>query len=150
MKIYMDVCSLNRPFDSQDDERVRIEADAVLSILRKCEDGRWTLLGSEIIEYEISKSPDFEKREKVELLYSISKDRIIMNEKILERAKELERISFSGYDALHIASAEYGGADVFLTTDDGIIRKAKKNINIIRVKVENPVIWFMEAIRDGY
>ena len=34
MKIYMDVCSYNRPFDNQEQDRIYLEAEAVLSILR--------------------------------------------------------------------------------------------------------------------
>jgi len=32
MKIYMDVCCLNRPFDDQKQDRIRVESDAVLAI----------------------------------------------------------------------------------------------------------------------
>jgi hypothetical protein len=31
--IYLDVCCLNRPFDDQTQERIRLEAEAVLHIL---------------------------------------------------------------------------------------------------------------------
>ncbi len=148
MRIYMDLCCLNRPFDSQDEEKIRLEADAVISILKRCEKGEWVLVGSDIIDYELSKNPDPDKKEKVEILYSISKEKIGMNEEILNRAEYLENLGFSAYDALHIASAEYGGVDVLLTTDEGIIRKVKKNINRIKVEVENPVIWFMEVMRN--
>jgi predicted nucleic acid-binding protein len=148
MRIYMDVCCLNRPFDSQKEEKVRLEADAVISILQRCESGEWILLGGDVIEYEISKNPDPYKKEKVGFLYSLAKEKIEINEDILCRGRELEEIGFSAYDALHIASAEYVGADVFLTTDEEIIRKSKKNINTIKVEVENPVIWFMEVMRN--
>jgi len=34
----------------------------------------------------------------------------------------------------------------FLTIDDSIIKKALQNKDILRVRIENPVKWLMEAI----
>jgi len=36
MKIYLDVCCLCRLFDNHSDTRVRLEAEAVLEILKRC------------------------------------------------------------------------------------------------------------------
>ena len=55
MKIYMDVCCLNRPFDDLSYERIQFESDAVLAILSRCQTGMWTLVSSEIIELELMK-----------------------------------------------------------------------------------------------
>ena len=59
---------------------------------------------------------------------------------------KLEDLNFSGFDALHIAGAEKGRADVLLTTDDNLLRKALQNKSILKVRVENPVKWLMEEI----
>jgi hypothetical protein len=40
-KVYLDVCCLNRPFDDQQQDRVHLEAEAVLLILKRCEAGEW-------------------------------------------------------------------------------------------------------------
>ena len=42
-RICLDVCCHNRPFDDLPDDRVRIEADAVLAILSRCRNGVWRL-----------------------------------------------------------------------------------------------------------
>ncbi len=73
MLIYLDVCCLNRPFDNQTQERIRLEAEAVLLILERCEVGTWRLLGSEAIDYEISQIPNMYRRHKVFYLASIAK-----------------------------------------------------------------------------
>lgn len=62
MKIYFDCCSLQRPFDDRSQLRIRIEAEAVLSILSLFESGELDLVNSEIIEFEINNIFDFEKR----------------------------------------------------------------------------------------
>jgi predicted nucleic acid-binding protein len=52
-------------------------------------------------------------------------------------------LGFKFYDALHLAFAEAGGADIFLTTDDRLLRKAQQYRDSIKVTVGNPVIWLM-------
>lgn len=41
--VYLDVCCFNRPYDDQTQDRVRLEAEAVLLILRRIEAGEWRL-----------------------------------------------------------------------------------------------------------
>lgn len=41
LQIYLDVCCLNRPFDDQRQDRVRLESEAILLILAHCEAGGW-------------------------------------------------------------------------------------------------------------
>ena len=142
----MDVCCLNRPFDDQTQDRIRIESEAVLAILNQCMDD-WILVGSEVIDYEISKIPDEERRRKVEILASISKEKVIVDDNIIKRALELEKIGLKPIDALHVACAEKS-ADVMLTTDDDIVKKVKANKNLIKVRVENPVRWLMEVLES--
>jgi len=55
VKVYLDMCSLQRPLDSQDDVRVATEAQAVLGILRLCESGRVALVGSDALLFELEK-----------------------------------------------------------------------------------------------
>ena len=40
-RIYLDVCCLNRPFDDQRQDHIRLEAEAVLLILGRCEAREW-------------------------------------------------------------------------------------------------------------
>jgi len=44
-KVYFDVCCLNRPFDDQNQARIRLEAEAVLMMLNRCEAGDWEWIG---------------------------------------------------------------------------------------------------------
>ena len=50
MRIYMDVCCFNRPQDDLAIGRNRLEAEAVLSILRRVLEGKWSLVGSEVVD----------------------------------------------------------------------------------------------------
>jgi hypothetical protein len=62
--IYMDCCCLNRPADDQTQDKIRIETDAIIAILFKCYYGSWKLIGSDVIKFEILKTPDLNKRNK--------------------------------------------------------------------------------------
>ena len=145
MKIYLDVCCLSRPFDNQTQERIRLESEAVLAILTHCQSGGWYLIGSDIIENELLRIPDEEKREKVKILAKISSVKIDVNAAIEKRGFELENSGFNAFDALHIACAEDAKANVLLTTDDQLLHRAIIHRKILKVRVENPIKWLMEV-----
>lgn len=147
--IYLDVCCLNRPFDNQAQERVRLESEAVLLILARCQSREWFLLGSEAIDAEIAQIPDADRRERVTLLASLAITQVIVSELFEERARELVQLGFKAYDTLHIACAEAGNADILLTTDDRLSRKAAKHSNVLQVRLQNPVLWLLEVTTNG-
>jgi len=146
MKLYLDVCCLNRPFDDQSQNRVRLEAEAMLSILELAEADELEIIGSDIIDDELSQMPDNERREKVELLLALASSRVTLTLTIEQRATELQKQNISTFDALHLASAESAQADYFLTTDDDLLRKAKRAG--LKVKVENPAKWLIQKTTD--
>ncbi len=144
--IYVDVCCLNRPFDDQTQQRIRLEAEAVLLILTRCQSRKWRMLSSEAVNLEISRIPDVERKQRVQLLHSLVASIAKVTAQVERRALELEALGFQALDALHIACAEAGEADVLLTTDDRLLQTARKHSNLLKVRVANPVAWFMEVI----
>jgi predicted nucleic acid-binding protein len=56
-----------------------------------------------------------------------------------------EQAGFADFDALHLACAERAEVDVFLTTDDRLLRRAKRLAAQLRVRVENPATWVREG-----
>jgi len=146
MKIYLDVCCLNRPFDDQSQHRIRLEAEAVIAILEHCQSKDWQLVGSEVIDFEISQTPDADRKERVSILAAIAQFKVVVDQKIVNRAMELHGLGLKPFDALHIACAEEEQVDVLLTTDDELLHKiTQKNITI-DVKVANPLKWLTEVI----
>jgi predicted nucleic acid-binding protein len=143
-RIYMDVCCLNRPFDDWTQPRIRLEAEAVLEIVAACQANTWQLVSSTALESEIAKTPDLLRRQRVIASLKIAQTRIIVTVAMLERAKELVALGFKSFDALHLSCAESANVDIFLTTDDRLLRKASANQTSLKVTVANPVQWFME------
>lgn len=63
MKIYLDNCCFNRPFDDQSQLRIKLESEAKLKIQEDIREGIHLLVWSYILDYENSKNP-FEERKK--------------------------------------------------------------------------------------
>ena len=145
IRIYMDVCCMNRPFDDLSQDRVQFEADAVLAVLSRCKSGKWTLVSSEVVDLESSKSSNRERLNKVRTLCSIAKERLIIDEDVTERAMEFQRCGIKVMDSLHLAVAETHAIDVFLTTDDNFLRAVKRIKT--NITVANPVVWLMEVLQ---
>ncbi|MBI1811282.1 MAG: PIN domain-containing protein [Nitrospirae bacterium] len=147
LRIYLDVCCLNRPFDDQTQARIHLESEAVLSILNYSQTLNWNVIGSEAIDIEISKMPDSEKKLKVSILASMHQSYIAVDRGLEFRALKLEKLGFKTFDALHIACAEKGDADVLLTTDDGLLSKAAQRRSNLKIEIRNPLEWVAEVIR---
>ena len=60
------------------------------------------------------------------------------------RAEKLQKLGFKAVDSLHVACAEKANCAVLLTTDDQLLRVARRNANHLQVKVMNPVDWLRE------
>ena len=144
-RIYLDVCCLNRPFDDQNQPRIRLESEAILIILTQCEQEQWEWVGSEVLTWEISKTPDPERRRRVQLLASHAHHMVSVGQSEIARVRQIQTWGITAFDALHLACAESGQVDVFLTTDDRLLRKATAHARQLRVRVENPLTWLREV-----
>jgi len=148
MKIYLDVCCLNRPFDDQTRDRIHLESEAVVLILKNIRSRDWEWVNSEVVDYEIGQTPDMERRNRVGSLARYATRTVLIDKAIAKRASELETIGFGAYDALHLACAERADVDVFLTTDDRLLRLSRECSGMIKVKVDNPLSWLTEVTEN--
>ena len=144
--IYLDVCCLSRPFDDQTQERIHLESEAVIAILKYVRSGKWDLFSSDFVNMEISIIPDVDRRRKVQYLSKIAHRIIEVDEGIIIRQAVLEKFGFKPLDAFHIAAAEKGEVDVLLTTDDELMKQYRRNKKAIKIRMENPAQFMMEAI----
>jgi len=148
VRFYLDVSCLNRPFDDQWQERIRLESEAIALILARCAGGKWRHVSSIMAAIEIAANPDEEKQRKASALLPEPADIIALSAGIYRRAEALEVVGFHAADAVHIAAAEAQGADVFLTCDDRLLRRAWHHRRRLAVEVANPLAWVREQ-RDA-
>jgi len=146
-KVYLDTCCLNRPFDDQTQMRVRLEAESVLAILTRIENGDWVWIGSEVLKDEIEQTPDAQRLSRVKLLSGFIQESVQIGEKEINRAMKLQKEGFQVFDSLHIACAESAQVDVFLSTDDRLLKLAKRLSKRLNVRIENHLAWVEEIIR---
>ncbi len=123
MRIYLDNCCFNRPFDDQSQIRIRLEAEAKLRIQDDILEGKFELVWSYILDAENSANP-FEERKRPIWDW---RQYVIINIKatptILEKAKRLRQLGLRSKDALHISCAVSGECKYILTTDDQVLNK---------------------------
>jgi predicted nucleic acid-binding protein len=148
MRVYLDTCCLSRLLDVSAQERVLREADAVARILRRFENGTWTMIESRVLAAEIAARPDDRSRTASFARLTLVSHWTPVGTATVMRGEELENMGFRLFDALHIACAEQGQADVFLTTDDRLSKRARRIAVALRVSVANPGEW-MEGVESN-
>jgi predicted nucleic acid-binding protein len=141
LKIYLDNCAYNRPYDDQNDIRIRLEAEAKLYIQEQIKDTQIDLVWSSVNSYENNDNPSPEKRERILAWKNIASERCSLNESILEKALELQLLGIRAKDALHLAAAIHSHCDCFITTDRKILNK-----KIDAVAIVNPVVFVEEYL----
>ena len=123
MKIYLDTNIYCRPFDDCSQLRIALEAEAVLRLWQKAEEGEIVCLYSKLIMLELSKMPLLKWQEIKKFVQLVNED-IPYSDDIKKLAEKIVKFKkIPAYDALHLSFAAYGQADLFLTCDDDILRK---------------------------
>lgn len=122
MRIYLDNCCFNRPYDDQSQLRIRLEAEAKLYIQSAVLLGKLELTWSYILDYENAANPFEEKSSAIEFWKNYAIVDITETPEILKMAEYIKEKGIKSKDALHIASAIAAKCDYFLTTDDSILR----------------------------
>ncbi len=143
MKIYLDLCAIQRPLDTPNQVRIVLESEAVLGIIAFCSSGLAELLSSEALLYEGEQGSLPIRKEHTYAVLSKAKNVIIVTEKEKRRAVNLMESGIKPLDALHLALAETGNADYFCTCDDRLLRNAKQ-VKDLMVKIVNPVDLIQE------
>lgn len=143
-KVYLDTCCVGRSLDDQTQDRIRSETEAVETIVNYFSLGQLHWISSEVLAIEAANNPNLKKREAITDRLNFINETILVGTVERTRAAYLQSLGFKLFDALHIACAESGGADVLLTTDDRMLRLAKRCHAQLRVRVENPYAWFQE------
>jgi predicted nucleic acid-binding protein len=136
MKIYLDNCCFNRPFDNQRQLRIRLEAEAILYVQDKIIKKEFDLIWSYILDYENLLNPFEERKHAITDMKE--------TKQIIQSAEFFVENNLNPKDALHIACAVAGKSDYFLTTDDGILSKSKI---VKQIKIVNPLEFITKTLK---
>ena len=145
LKIYLDNCCYNRPFDDLKQEKINLEASAVESIIEKHMCNKIKIYKSRAIDYEISRISNHNKKRQIEdLCDGLDLESIPYTYELDKRVEELERYNIHFMDAYHLAYAESKNIDYFVTVDKQLISSSKKAK--LNTKVVNPIEFIMEVM----
>ena len=126
MRIYLDICSIQRPLDDQAQVRIRTETEAILGILDLCEAGSITLLSSAAHLIETQQNPYPDRREHALNVLSLASQYVPTSAQVAQRAQTYLAAGIDQLDALHLALAVAGEAAYFCTTDDRLLRRGRE------------------------
>ena len=125
-RLYLDICTLCRPFDDQSRMRIRLETDAYYLILQALQDGRYGMIVSPVHFEEANAIIDAEEKREIlavlEQLGTTAEGDMVATR---ARAEDLHSRKFGLADAAHVAFAEVT-ADFFITCDDRLVKKCRR------------------------
>ncbi|MGD2092455.1 MAG: PIN domain protein [Candidatus Aminicenantes bacterium] len=138
MRIYLDNCCFNRPFDDQSQIKIKLESEAKIFIQTKISNNKIQLAWSYILDYENGVNPFEERKDSVKKWKKYAVVDIEETESIIEKGKTVVNLGVKSKDGLHVACAIAAKCDYFLTTDDRVIKKLK---NFEEIAVINPLFF---------
>jgi predicted nucleic acid-binding protein len=140
MRIYLDNCSYNRPFDDQTQMKIHLETSAKLYIQNEIQNEVHELVWSFMNDMENSDNPYDDRRGSIQKWESIAKYNCETSVEILKIGKVIEKLKIKPKDSLNIACAIASNCDYFITTDAKLINK-----NIDGIKIVNPIDFIVET-----
>lgn len=134
MRIYLDNCCYNRPYDDQSQLRISLESQAKLYVQELIREDKFELVTSYMLTYENSKNR-FEIKRKAITQFIEENASVYVDasnrDKVEEIAKEIQATGVKPADALHTACAILAHCDYLLTTDDRLLKYRTDKIRII-------------------
>ena len=122
LRLYLDNCCFNRPFDDQSQLIVRLETEAKLFIQEEIRKGIFELVWSYVLDEENEFNPFPNKKEQIGFWKSLAVLDIDASNEVVQLAKQNAHRGLKSMDALHVACAIAASPDYFITTDSRIIK----------------------------
>lgn len=143
MRIYLDMCCYNRPYDDQSQIKVSLEAQTKLHVQKLIQEQKLELAASYMLRYECGQNP-YEMRRKAILQFIDTNTSIYVGleqkKKVEEMAAEIMKTGVKFKDACHVASAILANCLYFISTD---IRLLKYRTD--RIKLLTPIDFLSET-----
>ena len=143
MRVYLDMCCYNRPYDDQSQIKVSLETQAKLHIQDLIQSRKLELISSYMLRYECGQNP-YEMRRKT-IMQFVDTNTVAyvgLNRKnvIEEKALEIMDSGVKFKDACHVASAIFAKCDYFISTDIRLLKYRTDKIRMV-----NPIEFITET-----
>jgi predicted nucleic acid-binding protein len=130
-RLYLDNCSLNRPYDDQSLLKNYLEAEAKTYIQKEILQKKYELAWSYIMDYEVFFNPFSDRKNQIIKWKEIAVVDINESEKIILTANEIMKKNIRPKDSLHLACAIEAGCNFFITTDRKLLNKHIDSITVV-------------------
>lgn len=147
LRVYLDNCCYNRPYDDQSQLKISMEAQAKLEIQQQIRDKKLELTVSYILEAENAANPFAAKKTDIQMFIDrYAKVFVSRNTdaEVRKKASEIMKTGVKLMDACHVACAIVAKCDVFLTTDKRLLKYQTDEIRVM-----NPATFILEQEVDG-
>ena len=141
LKIYLDNCCLNRPFDMQSNEIIELETKAKLIIQQSIKDRELIMVSSFMIDSENLENPFKNNSRIINIFLQFASEYCSASEDILFEAKQFLNYGLKHKDSLHLACAIKSKCDYLLTTDKKFLNK---NDIISKIQIVNPITFLLK------
>lgn len=146
MRIYLDMCCYNRPYDDQSQIQISLDTQAKLHIQDMVRNGEFDLVASYMLRYECSQNP-FEMRRTniMQFIQDYASFYVGSEHKkgIEEIAQEIMTTGIKFKDACHVASALYAECSYFVSTDKRLLKYHSDKIRMV-----TPASFLLEIERE--
>ena len=141
MRVYLDNCCYNRPFDDQSQLKVRLETEAKLFVQQPMRTGAVEYVWSDMLANEVEESKFWERKMRIVPWAVGAHAYVVTTQEIEQQASVFMGLGVKPSDAIHLASAKHAECDWFLTVDRGILKKVSL---IEKMRVANPLTFIQE------
>lgn len=134
VRIYLDNCSYNRPYDDQSQMRIYLETQAKLHIQDMIRKGDLELVTSYVLDYENDRNRSLQKKMAIERFIREYSSVYISHRNKNEIGKYADDIMKTGVkekDAYHVACAIIAQCKYFITTDDRLLKYYSEEIYLV-------------------
>jgi len=130
LRIYLDNCCYNRPYDDQSQARVVFETLAKLYIQELVLNRKLDLVWSYILKFENSQNSFEAKCEAIAQWEKLSVRFVGRSDEVVALAKQVEASGIKPADALHIACAITAKCDYFISVDNRVLKYRDDRITV--------------------
>ena len=134
MRVYLDNCCYNRPYDDQSQLRISLETQAKLHIQNLIKKGELELVSSYMLFFENSRNRSVTKSKAIKQ-FIVNNTSVYIDEthsKDVEKlAETIQATGVKSADAIHTACAILAKFNYLLTTDDRLLKYKNDCISIV-------------------
>lgn len=130
LKIYLDNCCFNRPYDDQKTLKIELETKAKLFIQELVLKKKIDLVWSYMLDYENSRNIFKQKSDAIQKWQNLAIEDVDYNCKIKQLSNYIEKSGLKNADAIHVACSVQAKCDYLISVDKRLLKYKTKGLTI--------------------